>query len=141
MRDKRIISIKNPKLQKIRNEFRESWLTIRYVRWKQNNDEMQRISTLDGKRVGLDELPPETVKRFRELQQLNAHLNDISKRSICTCYNCGHSDADMYYNKPYATWFCLDCVAAIKKGRAIMQAKKAAGTYFCDEDDEFTATF
>jgi len=137
MKNKRIIAVKNPRLRKIRNEYRNLWSVAESAEWRRLNDEMEGLSfdedenilTIDDmKRIG-------TLERFRSLQENQSDLRRAFRRSICKCSSCGRADLDMYYNKPYNSWFCLDCVQKIINGYANIITKKALGTYYCDDDD------
>ncbi|MHA1105855.1 MAG: hypothetical protein ACTSPN_09090 [Promethearchaeota archaeon] len=92
-------------------------------------DEDGNILTVDDmERIG-------TLGRFRSLQEAQSDLRRNFRNSICMCSSCGRADVDMYYNKTYDSWFCVDCVRGILNGYANMLAKKALGTYYCDDDD------
>ena len=142
MKDKRIISIKDPKLRKIRNEFREVWLQARDSERSKLGNEMKVIDSDEkGDSIPMNELVPSQLKRFRELQQLRNKINEIGKKSICMCYTCGKPDQDMYYNHPYRAWFCVECATLAKSHHARIKAKKARGEYTCDPDEEFSQSF
>lgn len=142
MKDKRIVSIRDPRLRKIRDELREVLFQARRAELRKIRDEMEEIdSNEEGDSIPMDELTPSQLKRFRELQRLESKNREIGKKSICMCYNCGRADQDMYYNHPYRAWFCVDCVKFLRKGYAKMKAKKARGEYTCDPDDEFGQSF
>ena len=142
MKDKRIISVKNPKLRKIRDELREVLNCFAEAEWNKIFDERKRfLYDTDGKRRTVDDMKPEEVKQFRELQSLKNKNREIARKSICMCYNCGKPDQDMFYNYPYRAWFCVECVKFLKMGHAKMKAKKAHGEYTCDPDDEFGQSF
>ena len=138
MKHKRIITIKDPRLRKIRNEFRNLWLAAYGAEWRRLNDKLEDLSfdedeniltIADMRRIG-------TLERFRSLQKAQSDLDVALRRSICSCSSCGRADVDMYYNKPYNSWFCLGCVQKIINGYANIITKKALGTYYCDEDDD-----
>ena len=131
MKDKRIVSIRDPRLRKIRDELREVLFQARRAELRKIRDEMEEIdSNEEGDSIPMDELTPSQLKRFRELQRLESKNREIGKKSIC-----------MYYNHPYRAWFCVDCVKFLRKGYAKMKAKKARGEYTCDPDDEFGQSF
>ena len=109
---------------------------------RKRRDEMGEIdSSEEGDSVPMDELTSSELKRFRELQRLESEGDEIDKKSICMCYNCGRADQDMYYNHPYRAWFCVECVEFLRKGHKKMEAKKARGEYMCDPDGEFGQSF
>jgi len=142
VKDKRIISVKNPKLRKIRNEMREVLLQARDAELDKITYEMELMEfDKDDNRITIDDLTPSQLERFRELQHLKNENREIGRKSICMCYNCGKPDQDMFYNYPYRAWFCVECVKFLKKGHAKMKVKKAHGEYTCDPDDDFGQSF
>jgi ABC-type phosphate transport system auxiliary subunit len=110
MKDKRAIIIKNPRLQTIRNNFRTLFLKaintelIRLLNERQN----LKIDS-DGISRSIDDLPPNQLKKYRQLQEQENNLRESSYRSILACVSCGKSDRDMVYNKAYDAWYCTEC--------------------------------
>jgi len=142
MKDKRIICIRNPDLQRIRLNFRRVISLFRKVEWRKINNELEDMRfNNNGRRITLDEMSPKEVKRFRELQTMEADLDLIFSASIVVCDICGRLEGDRYFNKYWGRWYCLDCVKEIRKGRAKMMAKKAAERYTCDDDGGFGKSF
>jgi len=142
VKDKRIISVKGPKLLKVRNELREVLLQARDAELRKIRSEMEKIDSNEvGDSIPMDELAPSQLKRFRELQQMESVNREIGDKSICMCFNCGRADRDMYYNHPYRAWFCVECMEFLRKGYSKMVAKKVRGEYMCDPDDEFGQSF
>ena len=142
MKDKKIISVRNPKLQKVRNELRELLLQARDTERGKFSNEMELMRfDKDENRISVDDWTPSQLKRFRELQRLKNEGEEIGRKSICMCYNCGKADQDMYYNHPYRAWFCVGCVDFLKTAHAKMEAKKERGEYTCDPDNEFGQSF
>jgi len=142
VKDKRIISVKNPKLRKIRDSLRELLFQASSAEWNRIYNEMKEIdANEEGDSIPMDELAPSQLKRFRELQDLKNKNREVARRSICMCYNCGKPNQDMYYNRPYRTWFCVGCVDFLKTAHIKMEVKKARGEYTCDPDDEFGQSF
>jgi hypothetical protein len=143
VKDKRIIRIKDPRHQKIRNEFRKLFL-------KWGNDTIHKLEVQrramkinsEGKRVAIVDRDAETLKKYRELQETVANLTALGNQSILRCHTCGRTDKDMQYNKGAMEWFCLDCTEKYKKMRNVLIAKKGRGEYLYDlEDDDFYDTF
>jgi hypothetical protein len=142
VKDKRIISIKNPKFRKIRDELRKVWLQASNKEWDKIYNEMEDIdSDSEGDSIPMDELVPSQLNRFRELQQLKSLNEEIGRKSICMCYTCGKPDQDMYYNHPYRAWFCVGCASLAKAHHARIEEKKEHGDYMCDDDNGFSQTF
>jgi len=143
MKDKRVIRIQNPKLQKIRNEFRklfDCWLDDEIYRIDEEMDSLKIDS--EGRRVAIVDRDAETLKKYRKLQETVANLTALGNQSILRCHTCGRTDKDMQYNKGAMEWFCLDCTEKYKKMRNVLIAKKGRGEYLYDlEDDDFYDTF
>ena len=97
----------------------------------------------EGKLLGADEMEDKgTLKRFRSLQSTQQDLREDFRRSISMCYTCGRVDLDIYYNKPYDSWFCLECVQLYKKMHPKMKKKYAnKDPVFYDFDEEFGESF
>jgi len=143
MRNKRVIKLRNPRLRKIRNEFRKLWSAAESAEWRRLRTEMRKLCFDEGgdfltanqmKVIGI-------LKIYHSLQRTQQDLREDFKRSICMCYTCGRIDLDMYCNHPYRTWFCVDCIPKIITEYTNMQVKKALGTYYCDDDDDFGGSF
>lgn len=142
MKDKRIISIKDPKLRKTRNELRELLLQARDTKRDKIKNEMKQLRfDKDNIRISVDDWTPSQLRRFRYLQQLKNEIDEMGNKSICMCYTCGKPDQDMYYNHSYRAWFCVGCANLVKSHRARVEAKKARGLYKCDSDEEFSQSF
>lgn len=137
MKHKRIIAIKDPRLRKIRNEFRNLWSAAESAEWNKLGDEMEELDfDEEGHRIFINERTPENLKYYRSLQDTQSELRRNFRNSICMCRSCGRADLDMYYNRSYRTWFCVECVKGIINGYANIITKKALGTYYCGEDDD-----
>ncbi len=142
MKDKRIIRIRDPKLQKIRLNFRKVISLAHKVEWKKNHQMLNNIrSDSNGSSRSVDEMTSAELTRFRELQRREADLDLIFSASIVVCAQCGRLEGDRYYNKAWQRWYCLDCVKEIHKGHARIMAKKATGRYTCDDDGGFGKSF
>lgn len=110
MRDKRAIIIKNPRLQKIRNNLRNVIIQAFLEQWKHLEDRIDKISRYDdGKAKLLEDMTKEEIKKFRVLQEKQNMLDDLTNRSILTCVSCGKGERDMVYNKPFDAWYCTEC--------------------------------
>ena len=110
MKDKRTIIIKNPSLQKIRNN-------LRIVLLKAINKELLRLLNERQKleinsnniRRSIDDLSPSELKKYRQIQEQESNLRESSYRSILMCVSCNQSDRSMVYNKAYNAWYCTEC--------------------------------
>ena len=144
MKDKRVIKIKDPRLRKIRNEFRKLWFNWRDSIWDQLRGEMEKLRhDEEGKLLGADDMGDKgTLKRFRSLQSKQQDLTMDFGISICKCPTCGQIDKDMYYNKTFDSWFCLDCVKLYRRMHPIMKKKYAnKDPVYYDFDEEFGESF
>jgi hypothetical protein len=142
MKDKRIIRIRDPKIQKARDTFRKVIFEAIRAESRSIHNEWRQIGSYnDDASKSVDDLTPKELKRFRELQTLENNLRALLRSSIITCSQCGRLEGDRYYNKYSGHWYCLDCVKEIRRGLAKIKAKKAAGTYTCDDDDGFGDSF
>lgn len=110
MRDRRAIIIKNPKLQKVRNNLRIILMKAVTQKLIEFLHERKKIEvTTDEVYKSIRDLSPDELKRFRHLQDQENILSDFANRSICTCMTCGSPDRDMVYNKAYDAWYCTEC--------------------------------
>ncbi|MHA1670185.1 MAG: hypothetical protein ACTSV5_06345 [Promethearchaeota archaeon] len=144
MKDKRVIRIRDPRLRKIRNEFRKLWSAVDSSIWRRLRDEMEKLRHDEGgKLLGANEMEDKgTLNRFRSLQSKQQDLRMDFELSICMCATCGQLDVDMYYNKTYDAWFCLECVKLYKRMHPMMKKKYAnKDPVYYDFDEEFGESF
>lgn len=112
------------------------------VEWEKNHQMLEEMRfNSKGRRITLDKLTESEIKHFRELQEFENNLGALLRSSIIACSQCGRLEGDRYYNQYSGHWYCLECVEEIRKGHAKIMAKKAAGTYTCDDDNGFGNTF
>ncbi len=110
MRDKRAIIIKNPRLQKIRNNLRDVIIQAYHIQWKTMFDEMQKISRdRHGKPRSVRSMEVDEIKFYRLLQEQQKEMSSLLDRSILICITCGKGHRDMVYNKAYDAWYCTEC--------------------------------
>lgn len=120
----KIIIIKSPRLQKIRNNL---------------FDEMDKISLYeDGRPKSVRYMTSDEKSRFRTLQEEQNRLKDLANRSICKCVACGKADRDMVYNKAYDAWYCTECyglerLTAQKRDKARQEGPKSSEEKAIDE--------
>lgn len=105
MKKKRTVSIKNPRLSKIRNGFRTILLEIAKEQWF---DYHANVVRKGGSRM------------FDRLKQ---ELDKTVSNSICECHRCVAADKDMTYNPVDGAWYCVDCYDEMKQ----WTAKKKTG--------------
>ena len=95
MKKERAIIIENPRLRKVRNEFR-----ILLKLWVSDI-----MSSLMKKRSELDWNDSRSILIQKEISKLDL----FKKLSICVCLHCGHSDKDMIYRPDMRQWLCIEC--------------------------------
>ena len=128
MRDKRAIIIKDPRLQKIRNNLRNLLLRAVSVKWNELFDEMDSLRyTPEGTRRTVDDFSSHELKEYRSYQAQQSELRKLSDKSICKCVACGRADRDMVYNKAYNAWYCTECYG-LERTRAQERAKAPQGS-------------
>lgn len=110
MRDKRAIIIKDPRLQRIRNNLRNLIIQTYHKEFKKLFDKMEKIERDNtGKYRSVDDMTPGEKDRFRSLQEQENQLSNALDRSILICVACGKGERDMVYNKAYNAWYCTEC--------------------------------
>lgn len=126
MRDKRAIVIKDPQLQKVRNDLRIVLMKAVNKRLIEllHARERLRVST-NGVYRTIDDLSPDELKQFRQLQDQESKLRDLADRSICYCVECKKPDRDMVYNKAYDAWYCTECYGMERAYAKELQQKRA----------------
>lgn len=97
MKKERAIIIKDPKLQKIRNELR-AILNL----WKSDIKSSLRAKSSKFSEEG-------NFSKSREIQKKISELNLQYQLSICVCLHCGHSDKDMIFIPEWKQWLCIEC--------------------------------
>lgn len=110
MKKKRTIIIKNPKLRKIRDNFRSLWIEWGQKMWFELNEEYKEIHYDKNKR------PRHPNDYSNEERQLVGHIKSKMREidnyvdnSICKCIVCGKGDRDMTYNPIDKEWYCTKC--------------------------------
>ena len=107
MKKFRKIEIKNPKLQKIRNEFRRLIFLECKKRKKESEDKKWAIiKNPDGS------LRKQNKEEIRMIAQLNSQFWAIEnplRHSIILCRACGKLEGDRIYHPKSNSWHCLRC--------------------------------
>lgn len=131
MKDKRKITVRNLKLQTIRNNLRVILIKANVALLLKIQEEMYSIAP-----NSVRNLAPDDLKRFRKLQNMHAEFSDIGGRSICSCHACGKSNRNMIYNKPYDAWYCVECYDRNKNFyKKVLQERAGKGIAKADYDD------
>jgi len=97
-RDKKII-IKDPRLRKIRVEFRKLILS-----WVSNI----HVSLIERQNSIINNV------EYMKIQQKISSLESCRRKSICVCPHCGQTDRDMVYRLDWKQWLCVECNSEIK---------------------------
>lgn len=110
MKKKRTICIKDPKLRKIRDNFRDLWLEWGTTLWKELFDERRAIEYNESGRVkDPSEWSKEERAKIYMLGSEISRLRNFESASICMCTVCYKGDRDMTYNPVHREWYCVDC--------------------------------
>lgn len=107
MKNGKTISIKDPKLQKFRNNLRLIILKECAKRQMEISDQEHDLKhDKDGNYIGVSD---ETVTI---LQQLNDEWWEVERplrASIVKCPGCNKHNKDMTYHRESRTWYCVQC--------------------------------
>ena len=143
MRDKRAITIRDSRLQKIRNNFRDLFLKAISVEWNRLFDEMDKLRYMsDGTRRTIDDFSPSELKQYRSYQDQQSELRMLADKSICKCVACRKPDRDMVYNKAYDAWYCTECYGSHRAhAKKLDKKKKEAHGHEEKAVDELYKTF
>ena len=109
MKHKKAIKIKDPKLQKIRNNLRS--ILIKFALDKESRLRKELTS------LWRDESGNPTPQEYYEVSlgasrrpvREMGEIKKILDRSICMCPVCGRSNRDMIFNPVTKVWFCVHC--------------------------------
>lgn len=107
MKQKRIISIKDARLRKIRNNFRSLWISATHRIWDDlfdDEDELYRKNMTNSE-----------LYQLSRIQQKKQDLKSMLDQSICLCPVCQQIDQDMVFNPVTKRWFCVDCYEMNRK--------------------------
>jgi len=108
----RRITIRNPKLRKIRNEFRK--LLVKVVKVKI----IELLELRNQKRKLWVEGIISEINYFeimRPIQKKEVNLRNALFRSIVVCHTCGDLEKDRIFRMKDATWYCPRCYKILEK--------------------------
>ena len=106
MRNGRTISIKDPKLQKIRNNLRLIILKACSKKRSEIRDQKHDlIHDKDGIYIKLDD---DTHEIIQDLTDKWWEIERPLRASIVKCPICGKHNKDMTYHRKSHTWFCVE---------------------------------
>lgn len=107
MKNGRTISIKDPKLQKIRNKLRLIILKECGKREMEISDQKHELSfDKDGNYIKSDD---NTHKIIRGLTDKWWEIERPLRASIVKCPGCNKHNKDMGYHRKSRTWYCVQC--------------------------------
>ena len=116
MRKKRTITIKNSRLQKVRNNLRIILINRAQDLWLQLNKEQKKIDRdANGNPRRIETLSQEEKEKFENIRAEVRQIDDIINHSICKCSLCSASDKDMTYNPVRERWYCVDCYQKLQQ--------------------------
>jgi hypothetical protein len=107
MKNGRTISIKDPKLQRIRNNLRLIILKECAKRQMEISDQKHKLRfNKEGNYIRSDDSTHEIIQgltdRWWEIER-------PLRVSIVKCATCGKHNRDMTYYKKFRSWYCVDC--------------------------------
>lgn len=120
MKKRKIIMLKNEKLQKIRNNLR-----LLLLEWL--NSELNKLFN------------EYKTTMSRDLLRKMQDLRRVGMKSICKCMTCGSSKKDMYYNQILQEWYCVDCFSINKE--FYQKRMSGEGCLYDDFNEEYYKTF
>ena len=110
MKKKRTICIKDPKLCKIRDNFRDLWLAWGSKLWTQLHDKYVKIHYDRNRRPRHpNEYSEEEKENVKQLKAKMNELQNFESASICMCTVCNKGDRDMTFNPVDGEWYCAEC--------------------------------
>ena len=106
MKNGRTISIKDPKLQKIRNNLR---LIILKACSKKKSEISDQKHNKNGNYISPND---DTMKILQDLTDEWWEIERPLRASIVKCASCGKHDRDMTYYRKSCSWYCVHCYKA-----------------------------
>lgn len=107
MKNGRTISIKDPRLQKMRNNLRLIILKECAKRKSEISDQKHALThDKNGNSVRISE---ETIEILQNLTDSWWEIERPLRASIVKCATCGKHNKDMTYYKKSRTWYCVGC--------------------------------
>ena len=123
MKKKRTISIKNPQLRKIRNNFRNLWKEWAHQLTIQLHSREEEVYYNESGKFK-SEITGEEIERVRNISGKLSEIRNLVDKSICKCRRCVRTDQDMTYNPRDGAWYCVECYEEMRR----WTAKKKTGT-------------
>ena len=111
MNKKRTIIIKDPRLRKIRDNFRDLIISACSAEKSKIHDEKERLMK------NKDFFENEKYRKLsKELNDQYWAVERPLRASILYCHVCGKTNKGMTYNPVRKTWYCTECYEVLKKG-------------------------
>ena len=105
MKNGRTISIKDPRLQKVRNNLRLIILKACSKKRSEIRDQKHKLThDKDGNYIKLDDGAHEIIQ---DLTDKWWEIERPLRASIVKCAGCGKHDRDMTYHRKSRTWYCV----------------------------------
>jgi len=137
---RRLITIKDPRLQKIRNNLMLLLLKWKSRQWNQLHDIYAKIRFDENRNVR--DLSDNEQQQVKDLRKRMNEIDRIVNHSICKCTTCSQTDKDMYYNPFTARWYCVECVINYSETYFKYHRDLSKKPWDVDEDEmEFLKSF
>ena len=109
MKQKRTVSIKDPKLRRIRDQLRILLLEVNKAKTIEILNRTGKLQKAEG---FWDEKSSDYKRLHSKTQELSSQESDLRyafNNSIIFCPVCRKIDKDMTYNPVSRRWFCVEC--------------------------------
>lgn len=141
MKNKRTVSIKDPRLRRFRDNLRLLIFKAVSVEWKRYFDERRKLNTdLDG---NYRNLSGSKKSRVAELTVKMNQITNFREESIIQCPACRKINRDMTFNLRLKQWYCSQCYKEMAE--LYYQWRRKEGSVekltFDDFNEEFYETF
>ncbi|MFX1490267.1 MAG: hypothetical protein ACFFBI_14040 [Promethearchaeota archaeon] len=114
MKKKRTIIIRDPLLQRIRNNLRSLIIEVSKSIQHKLSDEIESLTADVNEYFNNPELMIQNKNLVKKKQLLNRQVD----ASIVFCPVCFKADKNMTYNPVRKFWYCTECYEKLKKGYA-----------------------
>ncbi len=139
MKKKRTISIKDPKLRKIRNNLRLLLSKAASVQWRLHFDEQHKLNTdLNGNFRNMSE---SKKQKAAELTEKMRKIHILRDKSIIQCPVCKRIDRDMTFNPEFKEWYCTQCYKDMGEFYYQEKEARAKGLIHDEFGEEFYKAF
>ena len=140
MKKKRTILIKDPKLQRIRNNLRQVLIkAFQHLDFKLTS-EIDAISRDSEGRLKKNIEDSESVE-LQRLKDIQCQLNEFTDKSICYCEGCKQINKDMTYNPTLKRWYCVECSEEFRDHYYQQKIRKQKGEFLGDYHKFFFKSF